>query len=714
MNRKILYIILVALAVLLLVALLWWWFLRREATNVQTTGSFGTAQNAQNGTGATSAGGDTNIGTALPGQTTDQQTQTNVDLGSVGGNSQNQGVPQGTSTVFVTEVQGQVGVPGVTWLSGVPGGTSVSGGGTVANNGPGTVFNPIGINPIAQSNPSGNGGVLPNINTNAYGQQQTSGGGSSALGSVATAAGVGVVTCAIVPAIQFAAQSLGFTEGTAKQVTAQKVADGLMTEEIARAVSTVDLSENVRFQIGTSLLSGEIARATANQTGQQNIDQFLGCMARNIAKIMLQQITVSVVNWINSGFNGSPAFVQNPTRFLQQTADQVAGNYIQSSALSFLCSPFQLQIRIAIAQSYANRDANSCTLTQVTNNINNFMRGSFSSSGGWPAFLSFVNVPTNNPYGAFVYGSVGLQTATTKAKDQVQTDLLQGSGFLSFQQKQNCRQAATPPATVGANTYVSKAADGFGPSNNPKAPDQPLYTVCDWVSTTPGKIIESSLESTFKSSLDQIGLAKSFDEIISALINQLMTRALQGGVSNLSGAGGYESNFYSTDQLQSQELGQGLVTQMQQDTNTAASYASIQQGSIQDIQDAQSRLNDLVNCWGGIASSSPNAGSAASNAAQASATLNSLNALVNGYNNRITLANGAIVALQNLQSRALSAGSSADINAVQSDYNSAKAAGQLVTQTDVTNAQQNRTTLQSQMATLNQQTSSSLNQCHAQ
>lgn len=707
MNRKILYIIFIALAVLLLVALLWWWFLQRETYNVQTTGSFGTAQNASStGQLGASQNGQTNAGTVLPGQNTNAGTDTNIDLGNVGGTQAPNGttIPPFTTggTVTIPTVVGQVGTPGVIWLSGVSGTVSSSGSITTT---PGTVFNPTGITAIADSNPTG--GVLPNIGNTDFGQDNN----SSVLGALGVAAGVGVVTCAIVPAIQLAFKAKGTATGVGTSLASQAPGSAASAATAALSVSTIDVGSNLRLSAGFGTLSGAIGGSAGIQSGQQIVDQFMGCMARNIAKIMLQQITASVVNWINSGFNGSPAFVQNPSLFLQQTADQIAGNYVKSSALSFLCSPFQLQIRIAIAQSYAYRYANSCTLTQVTNNINNFMRGSFSTAGGWPAFLAFTTTPTNNPYGAFLYASIGLQGAIQTAQTQVQTDLLQGSGFLSFQKKTNCREVATPPAP-NQNLYISQT-QAFGPSNNPGNPTQPLYTVCDWTTTTPGAIISDALKSVEKSSLDQIGLAKSFDEIISALINQLMTRTLQNGLSSLSGTNGYASNFYTTDQLQSQEQGQGLITQMQQDTNLAVAYANVQQSSIQDIQTVQSQLNDTYNCWSAVASSSPSASQAASNAAQASTTIASLNITIDGYNNRISLANAAIVALQDLQSRALSAASADDVAGIQSDYTLAKTSGQLVTQNDVTNAQQNRTTLQSQMAVLSQQNAASLAQCNA-
>jgi hypothetical protein len=507
-----------------------------------------------------------------------------------------------------------------------------------------------------------------------------------------------------VPALQAAAQQLGPLLGITQ--SAAGTAGGTAAAGAAAiAVQTIDINANVSLKLGVPAAIGGSTAATA---AGQTIQDFMGCLTRNIAKIALQQITNSVVNWINSGFNGSPSFVQNPTQFFQQTADVVAGNYIQSSALSFLCSPFQLQIKIAIAQSYANRNANSCTLTKVIGNVQNFMNGNFLS-GNWAGMLSFTTIPTNNPYGAFLYGSIGLTTAQNAAVGQKQQDLLQGQGFLSFQQKQNCTNTTNPPAP-SPNKSISVVA---GPSNNPNNPTAQLYQVCDYVATTPGTVIAASLNDTLKSSLDQLTVAQSFDQIISALINQLMTRTLQGGLSNLSGTAGYQSNFYTPDQLQAQSGAQALVTQMQSDTDVAGQYAQIQQGSITDIENAQSQLNDLYNCWSAIATTSATTTAAAMNAAAASTTLASLNTTIAGYNNRITLANNAIVLLGQLESAALSAQSSSDVSSVTSSYNSAQAAGEIPSQADVTNAQQNRTTLQSQMATLNTQTQAKLAQCYA-
>ncbi len=763
MNRKAVYIVLVALAILLIVALLWWWFLRRETTAVQTTGTFGTAQNVNGSGTANGSTGANNIGSSIPqnGQASSQTnvsansggtinggatTQTNIQLGTVGtGNASSGNLPAGTTangtsvntpgTITLQPdaagslgspvVLGVVGVPDVVWLSGTPDtgtpdnttptnpNSPINTGTTTPDNpivltpsGPGTVFNPTPINDIVDSNPTGTG-LIPNLNTGSNGQQVTSGlglGGTAAIAAVA-----GALTCGASTAISAAMQAIGLGTATGAATTAQTAAGGAGALTAALSVSTFDIGLQSAVAGGAITTAAAVGTSVGAQNGSFQVDTFLGCVARVIAKVAINQITNSVVNWINSGFTGSPSFVQNPTAFFQQTADQAAGAFIQGSALSFLCSPFQLQIKIAIAQSYANRNSNSCTLTQISNNITSFMRGNFLS-GNWAGMFSFTTMPTNNPYGAFLYGSIGLSLAANTAVGQKQQDLSQGAGFLSMQQQQNCHNVGEDQLS-GTNVGPNKT---FTELPGPNAPGQPVqYSVCDQVTTTPGTVIQNALIGTENSSLNSLNLAKSFDEIISALITQLLTRTLQSGLSNLSGAAGYSSNFYTADQLQAQSNAQALLTQMQAESGLAAEYANVQQGSISDIEATQSQLNDVYNCWSGITGSSTNATVAARNAAVASSTIISLNTQIDAYNNQINSANNAIVMLEQLQSNALSVQSTADVTSVTNSYNAALASKQLPSQNDVTNAQQTRTTLQSTLAADNAQASASLQQCNA-
>jgi voltage-gated potassium channel Kch len=146
-------------------------------------------------------------------------------------------------------------------------------------------------------------------------------------------------------------------------------------------------------------------------------------------------------------------------------------------------------------------------------------------------------------------------------------------------------------------------------------------------------------------------------------------------------------------------------------------YGTILQGSIADIQTAQSQINTLANCWIVTASSTAvtnsQAATASANAASALNLLKSFNPQVDSINNSITGVNNEIAMLQQLQSEALSVASAADVSVLTSDYNAAQSTQTFISQNDVTNAQQNRTTLQAQMASLNASTAASLAQCKA-
>ena len=318
----------------------------------------------------------------------------------------------------------------------------------------------------------------------------------------------------------------------------------------------------------------------------------------------------------------------------------------------------------------------SCTLSGIIKNINAFSSGNFSQ-GGWQGLLAYTGVPTNNPFGAYNYAQTGLANAQNQAVSRQQQDYTLGRGFLSSTKQVNCQ-------AIGGQQR------------------------CQTVVVTPGSTIADSLSKTLgvsQDTLTQAGISGSFDAIISALISQLMVKTLQGGLSNLSGTQGYAADYLTPEQQKAQADAQALLTDMQGRVNLAQQYGSVQQGVIADIQNTQSQLQGLINCW-----------ERKSNSAQASSTqtaLHSYDPLIDNANNNITRANEGIAILQDLQTRTIGVTSAKDVAEVSAAYQSALASGAIITQTDVTQAQQDRTTLQSSLSTRNQQTANELNQCNA-
>ncbi len=652
MNRRTLITILIAVLVAVVIGALWLWFFRGVGTApAPQTGSFGTGQTRNTGTTGASTT-PTNIPSSI-GQTTStggSVTQSGIYVSGITGGG------AGTTT-------GAAAVPGVSWLAGGAGGIS---------GGSGTAFNPSTINQLNNGQVGGSVNVLGTFTT--PGGSSSGGGGLGIGGSAAIIAGTAVACTA-------------FLLGGAA---------GMFTS--------------------SSFVAVQVNAPTDNNK------KFMDCIARTIARAAIQQITASVVNWINSGFNGKPSFVTNYQSFFANVADQAAGEFIKTQTnFAPYCTPFRTQIQIALAQSYARRNnAQSCTLSTLLSGtgINLFGKNTGGTTG-WGNFISFTTVPSNNPYGSYMSAQAQLQSTLLQANQNANRNISTG-GFLNFQQPYDC-QATVPQAGETAGTNGGGGAGGsinFGGSSQNYGYSCPSNCKCKI--TTPGGIIESSLSKTLSVSQDtltQAGISGSFDAIISALISQLMTRALQGGVSNLSGTSGYASYYLTADQQAAQTNGQGLLTQLQGLVVMAQQFGQNKQGSAQDIQNAQSQLNGLANCWQTAASSTALTDTkqniAFNNAQNALATLRSYDGQIDSINGQITRANAAVALLQDLQTRTLGVGSTAEVSAIQNALAAAEARGGIIGQADITTAAQDRTTLQSQLNSLSRTVDSQLSQCYA-
>jgi hypothetical protein len=670
MNRRAIFIIIAAVALALLVGFVWLTFFK-TAGDTSTPGTFGSGD-SRTGTGGTGSGSQNNgASNVLPGS--NGTSGAGTGSAGTGGTGSGAGV-SATTTAAGTITPGLSTVPGVDWLggggvgglgtSGGEGSNSGGGGGSVTGSGRTfTTFVPDTIKQLNSGNVYGTPTITADFDQDGDGDVDN----DDYLKTALLGMGVGgAVACT--PGLLGGIVGGGINGG---------ISTGITEAEALTAVPVVSRSANLLSTYNNTLKS--------NDTFREN---FLDCITRVIAKVAIQHITASVVNWINSGFNGQPSFVTNYQQFFTNVADQAAGEFIKSSALSFLCSPFQNQIRTALAQSYAHRNSPSCTLTSILGNLNTF------SGGGWQGILSSLGVPTNNPFGAYQYAQNGLASAQNQALTQQQQNYTIGQGFLNSTRQVNCRLVPPPAGQSG-----------------------PPSQKCDTAIVTPGSVIAASLNKTLGVSQDSLNLAKSFDEIISALITQLMTKTLQEGLSNLSGPQGYASNFLTPQEQRAQERARTLLAELQAKVTVAQQYGSVEQGSIADIQNTQQQLQTLANCWE-IASSTPGIAAAKQQQAQTNAikaleVLHSYDNKVDHYNIAITRTNGVLTRLQQFQTRIIGISTPEDVDRVREDYQQALSEGKFLSDADVRTAQQDRTTLQSTLTQRNSLITKELEQCHA-
>ncbi|HEY9583869.1 MAG TPA: hypothetical protein VJI66_02825 [Candidatus Paceibacterota bacterium] len=319
----------------------------------------------------------------------------------------------------------------------------------------------------------------------------------------------------------------------------------------AKAIAVVDAGNIVQSTISAI---ADVASAASEYSLilKEYVLDGLGMM---LAKQIIRQLTASVVNWINSGFEGSPSFVQNPGAFFLDTADQITGDFLSKvgGPLVELCSPFSIDIRIALAFKYHPnvQKKYACTLGTIIKNskvavenasINGFTAGDFRQ-GGWPAFVSLTTEPQNNIYGAYLQAESELSWRVAQKKEEQRDELGAGKGFLSWRDpkcKKGIRDAKKAEAeSNGAiynaknDTYEINPASGIAPGSG-ETVSLAGKSELDCPIETPGSTIVSALEANVNGPLHELQLADELNEIVNALFAQLATQILQKGLGGVS------------------------------------------------------------------------------------------------------------------------------------------------------------------------------------
>jgi hypothetical protein len=358
------------------------------------------------------------------------------------------------------------------------------------------------------------------------------------------------------------------------------------------------------FEINPAVVGGVVATGGAT-TVQTAIMQVLNGLAWTIAKKTIQSITRSTVNWINSGFSGSPAFVSDLNQTLRSVGDAVANDFLNHlnqtvvDTTGFnLTSPFQDQLNQQLRAEYYRTTGSwglNYTLSQYSSDPRAFQNGDFSK-GGVSAFLAQSQNPANNPFGAYQLASNQLWSQIDAAAQAKKAELNWGQGFTPW--RGNCNTpAAAASASSGSGKNVNNkntaASGSAGKDINSKSAAVSLSQSDNCLFSpvkTPGSLIMQTLGVTATSPLRQLELADSINEIVSALMGQLVNQVLgPGGLSGASqptAGGGSSPLTQATDPSQYNGLTTSLADGVQQNIKTDLLNVSEYQTHWQEILDA--------------------------------------------------------------------------------------------------------------------------------
>lgn len=211
---------------------------------------------------------------------------------------------------------------------------------------------------------------------------------------------------------------------------------------------------------------------------------------------MIVGLSDATVAWINSGFEGNPIFIDNPEKFFKDLADREISIFLSELGDGFLCKEFDLDLKLAIINQETERRGGWCTLDRAKENVERTL------SGDWFSFEVYDEIrknPANTPVGAYLILDGEIRTSVQEQIANTSKELDWGGGYFSWKV---CEEV--------------EVDEGFaGPANQ----------ICETV--TPGDVIQSKVNDRLGLAEGRILVADEFNEIVNALVNQLIKIAAE-------------------------------------------------------------------------------------------------------------------------------------------------------------------------------------------
>lgn len=470
------------------------------------------------------------------------------------------------------------------------------------------------------------------------------------------------------------------------------------------------------------------ASTQAKNTGTAPIDWF-DRIAFLLARAAIRTLTASIVQWINTGFQGSPAFVTDIQGYFADVADQALGEFVYGSELGFMCSPFQLSVRIALLQQFAKKQKPLCRLSDISKNINRFLAGNFYD-GGWKGWITLWTDPYGNPYSSFINSSFEFQARVLTAQGAKGKELDFGRGLLSLTEcttvdrdsgqvlsrDYGLEGTKDGEATdlVGNNAEQRQAAQGASPSR--------AKTNCSIV--TPGAAIENQLADVMGSGLRQLELSNSLNQILDALVSQLIKQVFlsAGGLAGVSKSTYNNSPFIQSYAASSNVQGvsetkDGLASSVNQAIDSERKYKKAKEESLASVTATGAPLKELTACYADKLSLSSGLYGEQRKTAQerfdtASSTIKGkIDPSVSEYNDQIRSANTNIIVLDSLLESVAKVKSEFDLAGPAKEFLGLQTSGRLHASYSVFEAEQTRDAVKAEMDALAEQTKKDIEAC---
>ena len=397
----------------------------------------------------------------------------------------------------------------------------------------------------------------------------------------------------------------------------------------------------IQSALGLAVASANFVQVPEVEGGNRAKEACMDSVASLMAKLALAYMTRSIVNWINSGFQGDPTFVSNPEKFFKDIANDISGEFIKGLGLEGLCDPLKPQIMIALAQ-LNEPPSFRCTLRDAVKNFDDFRKD--FSKGGWAGWFQMTQYPQNNPYGLFAITVDAQNQLVNRALRLKSEELNQGQGFLSLRR---CKEYE-PNYEAAKKTAEEYRAQGGTYNLTATKNDGGIKGCAKAEVTTPGKMIVEAGIGVNKSPQEQLIAADELNESLAAVFNALIGQLVSQGFKSLSDKGKSTNTWFDS----ANESVKSLLASLEAAVAKLQAIVSNREASISIIETINAKINALLaECSEYLNTNYPGSGNPLS-AGALEKRRNALVVLSNGYSAELAAYTNALSTVGDLLSSA--------------------------------------------------------------
>lgn len=363
---------------------------------------------------------------------------------------------------------------------------------------------------------------------------------------------------------------------------------------ILTAQSTVQAEDAVTNAVNTANNATNLVQATGNfivNNARWIKENLLDGLAWSLAKMAVQQISDQTITWINNGFrnpDGSkgPLYITDLSFYTGFVCNQTLLTFVKQMQASEL----DPQIRRVTAGTLLK--TNPCGLQvgdrpSVGDAIFSSIVDDLDKQVGWRTWRQAMMNPLATPYGQYLTSTAELNRLLHQELNHELEQIAWGSGFFPVQQ---CRTE-----TVETTGVLAPAPTGPGAGTVLRPQAQATQEICETV--TPGVAIENRLADVFGSDIRQLELADEINEIITALMRQLMAQVFSsdssGGLRNIGRESRPGQPSFPTSVTVDEGQKTSVVELVDDQLNNELSFQNTRRAAIAQLEEARTALDEL-------------------------------------------------------------------------------------------------------------------------